>query len=151
MSLYDINPSELIKLVATELKKDDHFKIPTWAMFVKTGAGKERLPVDPDWWYFRTASVLRKCVVLGPIGVSKLRVKYGNRKNRGVKPAAFSKGSGKIIRVVLQQLEKKGFVKQTEKGVHKGRIVTPQGLKFINQVIKNGRKQTTKSGTPEKS
>jgi len=137
MGIHDINPNAFIQLVATELKKLDDLKKPEWAKYVKTSAGKERLPSDPDWWYMRTASILRKCYVHGPIGVNKLKTKYGCKKNRGVKPEKFYKGSGKIIRVILQQLEKKGFIKQTQKGVHKGRTLTGTGIKFLNQVIKN--------------
>ena len=36
---------------------------------------------------------------------SRLRTRYGSRKNRGVKPERFKRGSGKIIRVILQQAD----------------------------------------------
>ena len=49
-------------------------------------------------------------------------------------PEEFRKGSGSVMRKALQQLEKAGYVKQVEKGVHKGRIVTPQGKSFLDKV-----------------
>lgn len=134
VTIYDVDASELIKKAADSLKKIDSIKAPEWAMFVKTGASKERPPVERDWWYARAASVLRKVYVLGPVGVSKLRKKYGGKKNRGHKPERFYKGSGNIIRKILQQLEKAELIKQTEKGLHKGRSVTPKGKKFLDKI-----------------
>ena len=72
----------------------------------------------------------------GPIGVSKLRNMYGTKKNRGVKPEHFCKGSGKIVRVILQQLEAEGFVKKVEKDIHKGKIITPKGQSFLDKAVK---------------
>tara|TARA_Y100000034_G_C6879183_1_gene402542 strand:+ start:487 stop:1047 length:561 start_codon:yes stop_codon:yes gene_type:complete len=136
MNIYDVEISELIKRTSEELKKIEIIKAPDWAMFVKTGPSRERPPVELDWWYMRVASVLRKVAVLGPIGVNKLRRKYGGMKNRGHSPDRYYKGSGKIIRVVLQQLEKAELIKAAEKGVHKGKVVTPKGVKFLNNIVK---------------
>ncbi len=135
MSLYDIKPSELIGKAAEELKK--LLKQPGWSTFVKTGVGKERPPENPDWFYFRAAAVLRKVYLAkGPIGVNKLRVKFGNRKNRGVKPERFKPAGGKIIRDILQQLEKNKLIEQKAVGVHKGRIVTKEGRTFLEKLAK---------------
>jgi small subunit ribosomal protein S19e len=133
-SIYDVDQSELVDKAAEELKKINEIKPPEWAIFVKTGVHKEGPPVNEDWWYTRVASVLRLVYKLGPIGVSKLRVKYGGKKNRGVKPERFYKGSGNIIRKILQQLEKIGFIKQEEKGKHKGRVITPKGKSFLDKL-----------------
>ena len=132
--MYEVDPQELIAKTAEELKKISEIKPPAWAPFVKTGMHKERPPVDDNWWYSRTASILRAIYRLGPVGVSKLRRKYGGRKNRGVKKEHFYKGSGSIIRKSLQQLEKAGFVKFAGKDVHKGRIITPKGKSFLDKI-----------------
>ena len=132
MSIYDINATKLITKAAEELKKE--IKMPEWAIFVKTGTSRERPPVNKDWWYTRAAAILRKIYINGPIGVSKLRTKYGGKKNRGYKPAKFYKASGKIIRTVLQQLEKAGYIKFEEKKVHKGRVVTKKGKSFLDKL-----------------
>ena len=133
-SIYDCNQSELVEKAAEELKKVNNIKAPQWAGFVKTGMHKERPPVRNDWWYVRTASVLKKIYTHGPIGVSKLRTHYGGKKNRGYKPEHFYKGSGSIIRKVIQQLEKEGFVKTDLKSQHKGRLITAKGKKFLDAV-----------------
>lgn len=133
-TIYDVDAQELILEAAEELKKIPEIKAPAWAPFVKTGMHKERPPSNHDWWYLRTASVLRAIYRLGPVGVSKLRTKYGGKKNRGTKKEHFFKGSGNILRKALQQLEKAGFVKFTEKGIHKGRVVTPKGKAFLDKI-----------------
>ena len=135
-NMYDVIPSELVSAAAEELKKSKSVKIPDWAKVVKTGPAQEHPPISKDWWYMRAASVLRKVSLRGPIGVSKIRGFYGKKKNRGVKPEHFYKGSGKIIRVILQQLEEEGLVKKVEKGVHKGKIITPKGQSLLAKVIK---------------
>ena len=137
MGINDVYPNDLIEKTAEELKKIEPIKPPAWAGFVKTGVHKERAPVDRDWWYKRVAAVLRTVQILGPIGVSKLRAKYGGKQRRGHQPAIFKKGSGSIIRKVLQQLDKAGFTKFTEKGVHKGRIITKEGKLFLNKIAES--------------
>lgn len=136
VTMFDVEVNALITALSQELKNIKEITPPEWADFVKTGMHKERPPIDPDWWYMRAASVLRKVKVQGPVGVAKLRHQYGGKKNRGVRPGKFFKGSGNIIRKVLQQLDKAGLTKQTEKGVHKGRIVTPAGDKILSQAAK---------------
>ncbi len=135
-SIRDTKGSELISKAAEELKKAKEMEMPQWALFVKTGAGKERPPMKLDWWHLRAASVLRRIALTGPVGVSKLRTKYSNRKNRGYKPEKTYRASGKIIRTILQQLEKAGLIRYTEKGVRKGRVVTPKGQSFLAKLGK---------------
>src|SRR3989338_1745470 len=133
-TMYDVESQELILKAAEELKKTPDVKPPVWAPYVKTGMHKQRPPVSADWWYVRVASVLRTVYRLGPVGTQKLRTKYGGKKNNGVKQEHFYKGSGNILRKSLQQLEKAGFVKQAEKGIHKGRVVTPKGRAFLDKI-----------------
>ena len=127
----NVDPNQLIELLAKELTAVPHIKAPAWAMFVKTGAHKERPPARKDWWYVRTAAVLRTVARLGPIGTSKLRTKFGGKQSRGYKSERFAPGSGSIIRKSLQQLEKAGLIKQTVKGVHKGRIITQKAAEMM--------------------
>ncbi|MBC8495574.1 30S ribosomal protein S19e [archaeon] len=133
--LYDVPQNELIEKTATELKKLIH--MPSWAPFVKTGTHKQRPPIDPDWWYVRAAAILRKIYLRGPVGVSKLKVQYGGKKNRGVRPEKFCKGSGSVIRKVLQQLEEAKLIKQEAVGKHKGRVITPKGKSVLFSVAKS--------------
>lgn len=133
-TIYDASQEKVIKNAAEALKTV--IKMPDWAKYVKTGAGRERPPEDKDWWYVRAAAVLRKVYLKGPIGVNKLSTAFGNKKNRGYKPEKFYKGSGKVLRVILQQLEEKGLIEKGERGVHKGRIITSKGKSFLDKSAK---------------
>ena len=156
----DVPINDLIEETAKELKKLKELEAPEWSQFVKTGVHKERPPMDNDWWYMRAAAVFKSVEKLGPVGVSKLKTKYGGRKNRGVRPEHFYKGSGKIIRIILQQLEEAKLIKKDEKGVHKGRNITPKGISLLTKVavkllggVKVKKKQevkVNKKETPEK-
>ena len=134
MGLRDVNASLLVQRAATELKKEPQIKPAAWANFAKTGMSRERAPTQNDWWHVRAASVLRKIALLGPVGTSKLRRKYGGRKNEGMAPEHFYVAGGNHLRKILQQLEKAGLAKQAQKGVHKGRIITPKGVQLLDKV-----------------
>lgn len=134
MKIKEVSTQELIEKVSKELQSV--IKAPEWSLFIKTGVGKDRTPARDDWYYVRSAAVLRRVYLDGPVGVSKLRVKYGNKKNRGVRPGKFRKAGGKIIRSILQQLEAAKLIEKAQKGVHKGRIVTPQGRSFLDNLAK---------------
>jgi small subunit ribosomal protein S19e len=129
----DVPHEALIMKAAEELQKVDGIKPPEFASYAKTGVHKERPPTQENWWYIRSAAVLRKIYLGNSIGVERLRKLYGGRKNLGHRPDHKRPASGAIIRKVLQQLEAAGFVK-TEKG--KGRVITPKGQSFINKVTK---------------
>ena len=122
-TVFDVPADLLIEKVAEEFKENDKINSPAWSNFVKTGVHKERKPENIDWWYVRCASILRRVYIDGPVGVRSLRTFYGGKKDRGVNPEKFRKGSGSIVRVALHQLEDAGYVEK----VDAGRIITPQG------------------------
>ncbi len=127
----DIPPEMLIKELAQKLSKD--IKEPTWAKDVKTGEHKERGPLDDNWYYIRTAALLRKVAISAPIGIERLSAEYGGRVDRGSKKHHARKGSRKIIRHALQDLEKLGYVSKGKTG----RTLTPNGLKLLNSTAKS--------------
>jgi len=141
-TIRDVKVSNLIDSVAKDLKENIKFSRPEWAIYVKTGAQKERQPDDEDWWWSRSASVLRKVAIAGPVGVTRLRTAYGGTKNRGHKPEEFRKASGKIIRTILQQFDEIGYTKKVEqeKGLaekakgFRGRILTPKGQAYLDKI-----------------
>lgn len=136
MNVKQYDGTMLIQSLASELQKIPDCTAPEWSMFVKTGISKDRPPAQQDWWYMRLGSILRIVALKGPIGVNKLRRKYGGKQRRGYKPAKFAKGSGKIIRVALQQLEKAGLIKQMVVDGHKGRVLDVKGTKLIASAAK---------------
>ena len=127
-SVYDVPADSLIEKVKEDLK--GKIKMPEWAAYVKTGHGRQRPPEQDDWWWIRAASVLRSIYLRGPVGVNRLRTKYGNRKDMGVRPERSAKAAGKIIRTILQQLESLGYVEKTKRG----RKITSQGQSYLDKL-----------------
>lgn len=127
----DVPANPLIERLAASLEDRDEIQIPEWARFAKTGSHKEKPPQQDGWWYVRTAAILRKVYIKGPIGTQRLRSEYGGRTNRGAKPNRFQKGSGSVIRTALQQLEAVGLVETVE---GQGRRMTPEGQSFVDNV-----------------
>ena len=132
VTAYDVSAAELINKVAGELKEFSEIMPPTWAPFVKTGVNKELPPENPDWWYIRSAAVLRKIYLKGPLGTRRLKTAFGGRKNRGVKQEKARSGSGSIARNVLQQLEKARLVEK----VPNGRQITARGMSFVDDLAR---------------
>lgn len=130
-TVYDIPANILVRRLAQDLKSREEIAPPEWAPFVKTGAHKERAPDDAEYWFVRCASILRKIYLNGPIGTEKLRIEYGGRKRRGVKPNKFHKSGGAIIRTALQQLERAGFVKKRGR---QGREMTDIGRSYMDKL-----------------
>ena len=133
MPVYEIPADLYNRNLAEALKKNPEFKVPEWAFFVKSGGSKERPPVEEDFWFKRAASILRQLYIHGTVGVGRLRTRYGGKKNRGMKPEEFRKASGKIIRVILQQAEKAGFVEKI-KDKKSGRHLTEKGKEFLDSI-----------------
>jgi len=137
--VFELNAQEYNLKLAEALKKIPEIKQPKWAEFVKSGPAKERPIDDPDFWYKRAASILRQIYKKGIVGVNKLRTKYGSKKNRGYAPEEFRKGSGKIIRTILQQTDVAGLTEIAKeiKGVRSkrpGRQLTSKGKEFMEDI-----------------
>jgi len=130
----NVPAQKLIGRLSEELKKNENIKPPEWSKYVKTGVSTERPPSQEDWWFLRSAAILRKIYLNGPIGVQRLRTAFGGRKRRGHKPAHHRKAGGKIIRLILQQLENANYIKKTEKP-RKGRVITPKGQKILSKMV----------------
>jgi small subunit ribosomal protein S19e len=138
-SVFELNAHEYNLKLAEALKQIPEFKQPEWSLFVKSGPAKERPIDDPDFWYKRSASVLRQVYKMKILGTNRLRTKYGSKKNRGFKPEEFRRASGKIIRTILQQSDKAGFTEIAKemkgiKGKRPGRQLTDKGKKFLEAI-----------------
>ena len=135
---YDVPAKELVDELAKKLRNEKAIEEPEGSRFLRTGVHKENPPDNPDWWYTRCASILRKIYITNGIGIEHLRAEYGGKRNRGSKPYRARSGSGSIVRRAVQQLEKAGYVSRI-KG--KGRVLTPKGRSFMDNtshaVMKN--------------
>ena len=122
----DISGHTFVNVLAEHLRRSGQVVAPEWTGIVKTATFKELAPLDPNWYYLRSAAIARNVYLRPEIGVSKLRDTFGGAKNNGVRPSHHRKASGKIIRTILQQLEKANILEKGEEG---------------RQVSKNGRKE----------
>lgn len=128
-----VSQGALVSRLAAELKKSHKVKPPAWATYTKTGVAAERPPSQPDWWYSRSAALLRRVYMTGPVGTQRMRTALGGRRRHGHKPPSHAKAGGKVIRFMFQQLEADGFVVKTAKP-RPGRIITPKGQRFVDRV-----------------
>lgn len=104
---------------------------PEWSFIAKTASFKERVPDNPEiWWYIRAASLLRKLYLLGPLGIGKTRKLYSGLKRRGSRPPKTVKAPGHANRLILQQLEKAGLVVKSKEG----RTLSPKGRSLLDKL-----------------
>ena len=132
--ILSVAPAKYNSKLAEALKEVDEFEEPSWIFLVKSSPHKVRPIHEPDFWYKRAASILRQIYIKKIVGVGRLRNRYGGRKKRGVKPEHFVKSSGKMIRVILQQSEKAGFIEKAQ-GKKAGRQLTQHGIKFMEDLV----------------
>lgn len=128
---FDVPANKLIPRLAEELKKIETIKPPEWAAFVKTGRHTEKSPTEEGWWFTRSAAMLRKIYVEGPVGTTRLAAMYGGSADRGSKPNKAVRGSRSISRLTVQQLEKSQLVQKEKDG---GRSVTGKGRKLVDSL-----------------
>ncbi|MCL1970888.1 MAG: 30S ribosomal protein S19e [Candidatus Bathyarchaeota archaeon] len=129
---HDVPASKFIERLAKYLKENiDEVQPVSWTSVAKTGMHVEKQPQNANWWYTRSASVLRKVYIHGPIGIEDLRSDYGGRKNRGSKPDRVKKAGGSNIRKILHQLEAAELIVTSRP---EGRKMSPKGRKIMQDV-----------------
>src|SRR5712691_12250326 len=132
VNAYDVPASKLIVALTERVKQLPELEVPEWAHYVKTGSHAERPPQQPDWWYVRAASLLRKLYFRGPLGLSEFEPAYGGSKAVGYNPKHHRDAGGSVNRKILKQLEKAGLVAKTPKG----RVLTPKGAALLDHSSK---------------
>lgn len=130
-----VPPELLVKKLAEYLKENvKELQAPEWSLIAKTASFKERIPDDPEqWWYMRAASILRKLYIRNHFGVSESMRIYGGLKRRGTKPPISTRAPGHSTRLIFQQLERAGLVTKV-KGARLGRTLTPAGRSLLDKL-----------------
>ena len=131
-SVREIEAQKFVNTLKERLKTVKELSPPKWAGIVKTGINRTRPPQQEDFWFIRSASILRKLYIEDSAGVERLSTYYGGRKKFGLAPPHFRKGSRNTLRKILQQLEKAGMVEK----VKSGRKLTSQGRSFLEKAAK---------------
>ena len=133
VNVRDVAANEFIEHLSKFFETNRLLEAPKWADLVKTGHHKQMPPSLLNWWYTRAAAVARTVYLHPGTSVQYLRNKFGGSKNYGAAPRHFAQSSGKIVRTMLQQLEKIDYVKKDDKG---GRVITSKGQKQLDLVAK---------------
>jgi small subunit ribosomal protein S19e len=133
VTVYDVPAKRLILKAAEKLKENEAIVPPEWAEFAKTGRHTEKAPVQEDWWFTRSASILRKLYVKGPMGSSRMAAEYGGFADRGAKPNKAVRGSRSIARKCMMQLEGAGYLSKKDK---EGRSISPAGMSLMDNAAK---------------
>jgi small subunit ribosomal protein S19e len=128
-NVFEVDSAKLIGAAAAKLKEKAIAK-PAYIDFVKTGPSRERIPESRDFWYVRCSSLLRQVYINGPVGVSKLRTRYGSRIGHRMSRHHHGRAGGSIITDALNSLEKAGYIKKSGKG----REITPAGKSFLDKI-----------------
>jgi len=128
-TLRDIPSSVFISTYANYLKNSGQVQVPSWIDLAKSGSHKMFSPSNPDWIFFRLASLVRKIYINGGQGVGSLRKMYGGKKKRGSKPSKKKSSGGKIIRLALKELER---LKILEKNSIGKRYISKKARKDID-------------------
>ncbi|BBG23914.1 30S ribosomal protein S19e [Sulfuracidifex tepidarius] len=137
-----VPPEKLIEKLSTYLKENNIVNPPEWSMITKTASFKERIPDNPEeWWYVRTASVMRRMYIDTFLGVGKSKVVYGGPKSKGNRPPHFSKAPGHSTRLIMQQLEKAGLVIKTKRG----RMLSSKGRSLMDRISLDAFKELAES------
>jgi len=131
-TVYDVPADKLIEKTAEYLREniEDIRPLP-WSVFVKTGSHLKHPPQNQDYWYIRSASILRKIYVNQFIGIERLRKEYGGRTSKGTVGKHKRRSGGAIIRNILKQLEKSELVVTVDK---KGRKITDKGKSILDRL-----------------
>lgn len=129
-TVYDVPPGRLIKDMAEAIRSEYKLAPPEWVENVRTGCHTEVEPVEENWWHLRTAAVLRKIYIKGPVGCDRLADMFGGPRDRGAKPNRAVSGSRSIIRDILKQFDGAGL---TVNIPGKGRKITPRGVSICNK------------------
>jgi len=110
----------------------------TDSVIVKCSHANELSPADPDWMFTKAAAIARKIYVSRSIniGVGSLKTFYGMKKRRGAHPPKFMQASGKVIREVVTQLKKNGYVENyaNTEGHTFGLVLTKQGRAELDKI-----------------
>ena len=138
ITVRDISAEKFIAAYAEVLKNNDKFVVPKWADLVKTGTFKELAPYDPDWYFVRAASVVRKIYLRQGTGIGALSKRYGGSYRRGARPERHQDAARGLIRTICINLDELKITEKTAKGGRKISRVGQQALDLVAGQVARG-------------
>ena len=138
VTVRDVAPAKFISAYTEVLKNNDKFVVPKWADIVKTGVQRELAPYDPDWYFVRAASIVRKIYMRPGTGVGALQKRYGGAYRRGARPEIHRDSSSGVIRTILITLDELKITEKTAKGGRRISRVGQQALDLVAGQVARG-------------
>lgn len=138
VTVRDVPPAKFIQAYTEVLKNNDKFVVPKWADIVKTGVQRELAPYDPDWYFVRAASIVRKIYMRPGTGVGALQKRYGGAYRRGARPEIHRDSSSGVIRTILITLDDLKITEKTAKGGRRISRVGQQALDLVAGQVSRG-------------
>ncbi|CAL5990672.1 Ribosomal_protein S19 [Hexamita inflata] len=129
ITVCDIPANKFIEQYAQQLKREGKIAQPAWSVFVKTGRAQQYSPENADWFYVRSAAIMRRLYCQGTNGMTDLRRMFGMAKDGTVVPRKFKLAGGAIITQICKQLKQQGLV---EIVAGEGRKLTDKGKKALD-------------------
>ena len=138
-TLLDVPANKLIDQVASFLKEKNIIKIPKYAPLVKTSRANDCEPIDPDYFYYKAAAIIRKLYLTKSknIGVGSLRVMFSKKERRGSQPPKTFRAGGKIIREIIIQLKNADYIKNyggKDDETNSGLYLTKNGRSQLDKI-----------------
>ena len=112
-TVLDAPSQAMVNKAANFFKEKNIIKKPKYADLVKTSKSNDCEPIDPDYVYYKAAAICRKLYVTKSknIGIGSLRSMFSKKQRRGCQPPKTFKSGGKLIRELVIQLKKAGYIK----------------------------------------
>lgn len=130
--VYRVQAKPLLQAIEDTLKTIEKIELPKNHDLIKTGFGKQYSPQSPDWFYARMAAIVRLMMCKGKVSRHGLAYRYGNRKNRGVRPTSFAKASDFVNLSAIKQLENIEWFNFDKKG---GDVITDAAKTILTDII----------------
>ena len=146
VTVLDVPSNPFINNLAAFFKEKNVIELPKWSQFVKCCHANEIVPLNPDYMYYKAAAITRMLYITKSktIGVGSIKTMFGKKKRRGSQPPKFVQSSGKIIREILKQLKKNGYVENygsKNEGVTFGLVLTSRGRTELDKIASKTKKQ----------
>eukprot|EP00009_Paramoeba_aestuarina_P005074 CAMPEP_0201521114 /NCGR_PEP_ID=MMETSP0161_2-20130828/14228_1 /ASSEMBLY_ACC=CAM_ASM_000251 /TAXON_ID=180227 /ORGANISM="Neoparamoeba aestuarina, Strain SoJaBio B1-5/56/2" /LENGTH=156 /DNA_ID=CAMNT_0047919691 /DNA_START=25 /DNA_END=495 /DNA_ORIENTATION=+ len=139
----DVEPNLWIEAFAQHLKAQGKLQVPDFVDYAKTGTSRILPPSNPDWFYVKSAAILRRIYIRPFTGIGGLKKVFGGvwGKNR---PLHFRKASGSVIRKSLQALEALNLIAKSD---DEGRVITKIGRRDCDRIAMTVSGRTSKKAS----
>ncbi len=130
--VYRVKHTTLLNAIEDNLKQNSSIVLPKDVDIIKTGSGRQDKPMSPTWFYTRMASIVRVAMKNGAVSVKVCCGRYGNRKNRGVRPTIFARSSKFVNASAIEQLKSIGWLESKENNAS---VLTDKAKEILSDII----------------